>query len=294
MTTTTRWPIIRNTLRRDEDAAWTAIWAAIDWLEQAGNLIPTGPGHSELIDAVDSLEETLKERCEATMSPEDSAACAAAEEAVVEAANACAELVCERLDGERLDDADVVAAMQAIDWTGWWPVIDGDMCLTGAITDEWADYLNFDDEAMISAEVARLAGWRIEEGRAEPAAPVVVEVATADETIRLSAGVWEFAGPEHAAMPQACAAYHRAASDAIAGAGGRIEWSAPLGMRGLHSQWCGARFGYSAGAVATMSSDLTAAERQAIDAAHEAGLAAARTVIEEDDAASAAADAAGE
>jgi len=288
--TTTNWPIIRNTIRPGEDAAWTAIGAAIDWLGRAGNATGHTAGHDHLLASLGRLEATLKERCHQGMTRDDADACRAAERRVVAAADACPEYVAGRLEGERFADGEVAAMLDRCDWEGWWPVIDGELRLTGRITEGGPGFCNYDDKAMIDARDARDAGWRIEEGRAEPATPVVVEVATADETIRLSAGVWEFAGLEHAAMPQACAAYHRAASEAIAGAGGRIEWSAPVGMRGLHSQWCGARFGHSAGAVATMSSDLTAAERQVIDAAHEAGLAAARAVIEEDDAASAAAD----
>lgn len=292
--TTTNWPIIRNTIRPGEDAAWTAIGAAIDWLDREGNMTGLTSGHDHLLAALGRLEATLKERCHWGMDSDDSDACRAAEAEVVAAADACPEFVAGRLEGERFADDEVAVMLDRCDWSGWWPVIDGEMRLTGRITEGGPGFLNYDDEAMIDARDARDAGWRIAEGRAEPAAPVVVEVATADETIRLSAGVWEFAGLEHAAMPEACAAYHRAASDVIAGAGGRIEWSAPLGMRGLHSQWCGTRFAYWAGAVATMSRDLTAAEQRTIDAAHEAGLAAARTVIEEDDAASAAADAAGD
>jgi hypothetical protein len=65
----------------------------------------------------------------------------------------------------------------------------------------------------------------------------------------------------------------------------RLDVEAPKNGRVLHSQWCGAHWGYSAGAIGTMAGDLTSDERAAIDAANEAGLEAAREVFANRDAA---------
>jgi hypothetical protein len=142
---------------------------------------------------------------------------------------------------------------------------------------------------MIDTEVARRAGWRIdtEEGTGVPSEPVTVELATADETIRDRGGIDEFAGLEHPAMPEACAAYREAATSRLGDddRANRLRAEAPRDRRILHSQWCGAHWGYSSGAIGTMCRDLTTDERAAIDAANEAGLEAARKVIEAEDAA---------
>jgi hypothetical protein len=197
--------------------------------------------------------------------------------------------------GDRYDSPEFTADSERAFWDCVWPVIDGDGELTGGISEGEAGMLNVNDAAMIATEAARAAGWRIdtEEGTAAPSEPVAVEFATADETIRDRGGIDEFAGLEHPAMPEACAAYRRAAIIAMADddRANRLRDEAPRDRRTLHSQWCGAHWGYSAGAIGTMCRDLTDAERAAIDAAHEAGLEAARKVIAEDDAATAAADA---
>lgn len=123
---------------------------------------------------------------------------------------------------------------------------------------------------------------------AEPP-PVMVEVASCDETIRICGGLDEFAGLEHTAIKEACEAYHRAATDSIMRSGGRLNWCVPSGKRVLHSQWMGAKWEWSRGAIGTMAAGLTSEECDAIDAAHDAGLEAARKVIAEADAAEAAA-----
>lgn len=128
--------------------------------------------------------------------------------------------------------------------------------------------------------------WLEVEEFAAPA-PVMVEVASADETIRLCGGLDEFAGLEHPAMDAACEAYRRAVCVALAGAG-RLEWCDPRGQRLLHSGWCGAKWGYSIGAIGAMAPDLTEEEKATIGAAHDAGLEAARKVIAEADAAASA------
>jgi hypothetical protein len=193
--------------------------------------------------------------------------------------------------GMHYESAEWQALRDLLQWHGWWPVIDGDGEINGRITEGGEgddDYLNVDDEAMIATDDARAAGWRTdtEEGTAAPSEPVTVEFATADETIGWNAGLREMAPSDHPAQADACAAYRRAAIIAMADddRANRLRDEAPRDRRTLHSQWCGAHWGYSAGAIGTMAGDLTSDERAAIDAAHEAGLDAARKVIEERDA----------
>ena len=114
--------------------------------------------------------------------------------------------------------------------------------------------------------------------------PVMVEVATANETIRICGGLEDFAGLEHTAIEDACEAYNRAATAALDTAGGRLNPCEPRGRRLLHSQWMGAKWGYLCGAIGTMATTLTDAEKDAVGAAHDAGLAAAKSVIERADA----------
>jgi hypothetical protein len=110
--------------------------------------------------------------------------------------------------------------------------------------------------------------------------PVFIEAAVADETIRECAGLTDYGGLDHSEMPQACAAYRTAALAALDAdpRAGRLTVIAPRGQRMLHSQWCGAHFSYTAGALATMG-DLTEAEKAAVSAADDAGREAAREVI---------------
>lgn len=172
------------------------------------------------------------------------------------------------------------------DWAGEWPEIDRRGILTGNAVGSADNYLNVGDEAMIPVSEAVAGGWQIdrEEGRAEPPPPVMVEVATTDETLRICGGLEDFAGLEHTAIADACEAYRRAATAALDTAGGRLNPCGPRGRRLLHSQWMGAKWGYQCGAIGTMATTLTDAERDAIGAAHDAGLAAAKSVIERADA----------
>lgn len=154
--------------------------------------------------------------------------------------------------------------------------------------DAWAR-IDGDDEAGAALVESFFEEHAADEELFEQApAPVMVEVATADETIRICGGLEDYAGLEHPAIREACEAYHRAATDALLDKG-RLNWCAPSGQRVLHSQWMGARFAYSAGALGTMASDLTDDEKAAISAADDAGREAARKVIAEADAAEAAA-----
>lgn len=197
--------------------------------------------------------------------------------------------IAEAHSGERYDSPEFIADSERACWDSVWPVIDGDCELTGAISEGGDGMLSVNNDAMIDIDVARAAGWRIdtEEGTASPSEPVTVEFATANETIRDRGGIDEFAGLRHSAMPEACAAYHAAATGCLDGdrRASRLRADRPRGQRILHSQWCGAHWGYSSGAIGTMARDLTTDERAAIDAANEAGLAAARKVIEAEDAA---------
>jgi hypothetical protein len=138
------------------------------------------------------------------------------------------------------------------------------------------------DAALAAAESA---GRTVEEEEVPP--PVPVEVAISDETIRDRGGVGDFSGLEHPAIKEACEAYYNAATDVLsdAAAEGRLFWCQPGGNRRLHSQWAGTTWGYSSGAIGTMARDLTDEEKATISAAADAGLAAARKVIEEADAA---------
>jgi hypothetical protein len=263
---------------------------ALRFFDRCGILASSG--WETLYGALGSLESTLEDADESTLEDADaySAAILAAEEAVAAALDACPEYVVDLHSGEAIDDEEVAAAIAKCDWTGLWPIIDGDCCLTGEVVDNSSDgYLSCDWGGMIEAADARAAGWRIntEEGTATPSEPVTVEFATADETIRDRGFIDYVAGLEHPAMPEACAAYRRAAIIAMADddRANRLRDEAPRDRRILHSQWCGAHWGYSAGAIGTMAGDLTSDERAAIDAAHEAGLEAARAVIEAEDAA---------
>jgi hypothetical protein len=117
--------------------------------------------------------------------------------------------------------------------------------------------------------------------------PVDVELAEADETIRQRAGLEDFAGLEHPAMAAACQAYHAAVVEALADdpRARRLNVISPKGRRILHSQWCGAGFAYTQGAIGVMSGSLTADEKQAISDADDAGRAAAANEIKQEDAA---------
>ena len=101
-----------------------------------------------------------------------------------------------------------------------------------------------------------------------PPEPVMVEVATTCETIRECVGL-----EDH---DEACAAYRQAAIDSIEDSG--LRWCDPRGQRVLHSQWMGAQFEFSSGAIGTFAF-LTDAQRAAIDAADDAGRAAAQKAI---------------
>jgi len=143
--------------------------------------------------------------------------------------------------------------------------------------------LNVDDEAMIDADEARAGGWEIdaEDGCAGQPPQVAVEFAVANETIRWRA-IDDLIGLEHPYADEACAAYHRAATQSLIDdkRARRLTVSSPLGQRTMHSQWAGAYFKFSAGAIGTMG-ELTHDEKAAVSAANDAGREAARKLLNE-------------
>jgi hypothetical protein len=154
--------------------------------------------------------------------------------------------------------------------------------------DEWAR-IDGDDEA----GAALLADFFEDHGSdddlfvAKPE-PIDVELAEADETIRTLA-IDDLTGVEHPAMQAACQAYHAAVAAALADdpRAARLNVCPPKGQRRLHSQWCGAHFSWTCGAIGVMSGSLTEDEKAAISAADDAGRAAAKNEVDAEEAAAA-------
>jgi len=193
---------------------------------------------------------------------------------------AAAEIVAEEGRGLRYRSKEWRILAELVQWDCCWPVIDADGELTGEISEGADSESNVDDEAMIDTDEARAAGWTVEDGYASPPPPVAVEFAICDETIRTCA-IDDLIGLEHTAAAEACAAYHRAATQALIDdtRAGRLTVESPRGQRILHSQWMGSHFKFSAGAIGTMG-DLTAVEKAAVSAADDAGREAARKIVE--------------
>jgi hypothetical protein len=114
----------------------------------------------------------------------------------------------------------------------------------------------------------------------EPLPAVAVEFAVADETIRTCA-IDDLIGLGHTAAKEACAAYHRAATQALIDdtRAGRLSVESPRGQRRLHCQWMGSYWKFSSGAIGTMG-NLTEDEKAAVSAADDAGREAARKIVE--------------
>ena len=88
---------------------------------------------------------------------------------------------CTALKGHYLDDSTTQLALHKVDWTGYWPVINGDMRLTGAWEDaDTGSYLIYRNEAAITTADAEDSGWEIDidEGSAEPQRGLKERVAT--------------------------------------------------------------------------------------------------------------------
>lgn len=194
----------------------------------------------------------------------------------------------EYANGDRYDEGALLAALREYIKAGYPAATITCLQVGHRQGDEWAT-IDGDSEAGEALVAEFFAAHADDEELFVPEPPpVTVEVATCDETIRSLSGLEDVAGLEHHAMHAACEAYHRAATDALIDAGGRLNWCVPHGQRLLHSGWAGAKFSFSRGALGTMATDLTEAERQQIAAADEAGREAARKVIEAADAADAA------
>lgn len=198
------------------------------------------------------------------------------------------ETICQQFAGKHYRDRQFRQVSSAADWNQVWPEIDRDGNLTGSLVGDEDGFANVDDEAMISTAEAHAGGWTIHDGQAEAPRPIDVELASACETIRHCA-IGEFTGLEHPAMEAACQAYHSAAAEALAGdsRAKRLNVVSPKGQRLLHSQWCGAHFTWTCGAMGVMSGSLTEAEKAAIEAADEAGRAAAKIEVDAEEAAAA-------
>jgi len=101
--------------------------------------------------------------------------------------------VCTALKGHHLDCPTVNRASDGLDWTGYYPVIDGELMLTGGwmYADSSGTYLNYGDKALITRVEAKKGGWvlDIDEGTAQP--PQKVRVAT---ILELSDEDWDTAG----------------------------------------------------------------------------------------------------
>lgn len=110
----------------------------------------------------------------------------------------------------------------------------------------------------------------------------IVEVATTPETIRECSGVGDFLGIEDTFEREVCAAWRKAAVAALEDdpRARLLVIESPRGNRLLHSQWCGAKWGYGYGAIAAMSSDLTEDEKDAVGDAQVAGVKAARALFD--------------
>jgi hypothetical protein len=83
-------------------------------------------------------------------------------------------------------------------------------------------------------------------------------------------------------MEAACQAYRSAVIESLADdpRAARLNVVTPKGQRILHSQWCGAHFSWTRGAMGVMSGTLTEDEKAALDAADDAGLAAAKAEVD--------------
>ena len=74
------------------------------------------------------------------------------------------------LTGLHLRDPAATTALDRVDFTGYYPVIDADLILTGQFVyaDQPGGWSNYCDDAAIYNDVARRAGWTIEDGYAHP------------------------------------------------------------------------------------------------------------------------------
>lgn len=130
----------------------------------------------------------------------------------------------------------------------------------------------------------------------------LIEIASYERLIMRLAGLEQVADAGHPAMRSACRLYFHAVKDWLDERGPRRlpcaaypSWASctpsvhnvmhggylPLPPRRSVREWDSIEWSFSAGAVATMATDLSEAERAAIVAAHEAGVAEAAREISE-------------
>jgi hypothetical protein len=173
--TTTEYPTIHNcnfSTRYDETGRLVRL--ALSWAD-ADKLDCNDRDEEAVLDALESLEELLASGAGERDDAGHLSACTAAEQAVATRLVETRRWFLDAFAGTRIDDPATVAAMERIDWTGYYPVIDGGLKITG----EWAyadepnpTMLNYNNDAMISRADAVEAGWTIddEERCAEPPA----------------------------------------------------------------------------------------------------------------------------
>jgi hypothetical protein len=101
--------------------------------------------------------------------------------------------------GERYDSPEFAADSERAFWDCVWPVIDGDGELTGGLSEGEDGMLNVNDAAMIDADDALAAGWRIDTEEGTATAPRLMDYhsredirAATSEEVEASRG----AGPE--------------------------------------------------------------------------------------------------
>jgi hypothetical protein len=173
MTTKTPYPVIRNcNFTTREDDRGRLVLQAVQWSE-GGRLCWEVDDEEAVLDALDDLEETIHDRT----SYDDAGhltAVACAEGTVAARLRSCRAWVVDAHAGERLDDPEVKKALDQCDWSGYYPIIDGDLDLTGGwdyADDPGEPWLSYGNEAYISREDATAAGWTIDEdGSAVPPA----------------------------------------------------------------------------------------------------------------------------
>jgi hypothetical protein len=164
--TTTDYPTMHNcNLSTREDETGRLVRQALEWAD-AGKLDQHDRGERAVLDALESLEELLAGGAGERDDAASLSACTAAEEVVAARLVETRAWFLDAFAGERIDDPVAVAAMERIDWTGYYPVIDGSLRLTG----EWvyadepnSTMLSYRNDAMISRADAVEAGWTIDE-----------------------------------------------------------------------------------------------------------------------------------
>jgi hypothetical protein len=154
-----------------EDDRGRLVLQAVQWSE-SGRLCWEVDDEEAVLDALADLEETLAEGNAERDDAAAATACACAEERVANLLRSCRAWVVDAHAHERLDSPAVVEAMARCDWNGYYPIIDGDLRLTGGwdyADDPGEPWLSYGNEAYISRDDATAAGWTIDDdGIASP------------------------------------------------------------------------------------------------------------------------------